>query len=177
MIVTLTMNPAIDVSTSVEEIAPYRKLRCTDIRRDPGGGGINVARVVRRFGADVTAIYPAGGTMGQLLRQLVDKDGIASHTIPVAEDTREDFTAYERKSGQEFRFVLPGPQLEAAEWMACLDAVAEAPEPSFLVISGSLPPGVPDDFYVRAARIAFMSGGPPPSAFDMKRLAIFSVTR
>lgn len=154
MIVTLTMNPAIDISTSVEEIAPYRKLRCTDVKRDPGGGGINVARVVRRFGAEVTAIYPAGGTIGQLLRQLVDKEGIASHTIPVAEDTREDFTAYERQSGHEFRFVLPGPRLDVPEWMACLDAITDAPEPSFLVMSGSLPPGVPDDFYVRAARIA-----------------------
>lgn len=154
MIVTLTMNPAIDISTSVDEVAPYRKLRCAEIRRDPGGGGINVARVARRFGADVTAIYPRGGTMGTFLQQLVDAEGILSHAIPVGEDTREDFTAFERQTGQEYRFVLPGPRLGEGEWQKCLDAVTAAPDSRFLVISGSLPPGVPEDFYVRVARNA-----------------------
>ncbi|MGA9084367.1 MAG: 1-phosphofructokinase family hexose kinase, partial [Pseudolabrys sp.] len=60
-IVTLTPNPAIDVSTSVDRVVPMLKLRCAPQRRDPGGGGVNVARVVRRFGGDVEAILPVGG--------------------------------------------------------------------------------------------------------------------
>jgi len=155
MIVTVTMNPAIDISATVDEVAPFRKLRCTDILRDPGGGGINVARVMRRFGADVTALYPAGGTIGKLLQQLVADEGIASLAIPIAEENREDFTAFERKSGHEFRFVLPGPEISEREWNACLDALREIKgEIRYVVLSGSLPPGVPDDFYVRAAKIA-----------------------
>jgi len=155
MIVTVTMNPAIDISATVDEVAPFRKLRCTGILRDPGGGGINVARVMRRFGEDVTAIYPAGGTMGKLLQKLVEEEGITSRAIPIAEDNREDFTAYERKSGHEFRFVLPGPKLSEREWNDCLDALRDIKgDLRYVVLSGSLPPGVPEDFYVRAAKIA-----------------------
>lgn len=159
LIVTLTPNPAIDISTSVDEIVPFRKLRCTRARRDPGGGGINVARVVRRLGGVASAIYPAGGVAGELLRRLVESEGIRSVAIPAVEETREDFTVLDQKSAQQYRFVLPGLPLSEAEWRACLDALeAVEPAPSFVVCSGSLPPGVPDDFYARAARLAKARG-------------------
>ena len=154
-IVTITINPAIDLTTSVDRIEPTRKLRCTAVARDPGGGGINVARVVRRFGAEVTAIYPTGPSIGRLLRRLVEEQGIASTAIDIAEETREDFTAVDETSGEQYRFVLPGPRLTEAEWRACLDALAElTPPPRFVVASGSLPPNVPTEFYAQAARIA-----------------------
>lgn len=154
-IVTLAMNPSIDVSTSVKRVVPVHKLRCTAIRRDPGGGGINVARVLRRFGVDVAAIYPAGGSMGQLLRQLVDADAIRSLVIQIAEETRESFTVLEETSGQQYRFVLPGPRLSKWECRSCFDAVASLePRPDLVVASGSLPPGIPEDFYGQIARLA-----------------------
>lgn len=85
LIVTLTPNPAIDISTSVDEIVPIRKLRCTEVQRDPGGGGINVARVVQRLGGVVSAIYPAGGATGELLRRLVERERIQGvATLPSA---------------------------------------------------------------------------------------------
>jgi 6-phosphofructokinase 2 len=159
LIVTLTPNPAIDISTSVDEVVPVRKLRCEAARRDPGGGGINVARVVQRLGADVTAIYPAGGATGELLRRLVERESVRSVAIPVAEETRESFTVFDEKRGEQFRFVLPGSGLSEAEWRACLDALeAVDPLPPFVVCSGSLPPGVPDDFYARVARCAKARG-------------------
>lgn len=158
-VVTLTPNPAIDISTSVDEVAPVRKLRCDEARRDPGGGGINVARVVRRLGTAVAAIYPAGGVTGELLRQLVEREGVRSIAIRAANETREDFTVREQKSGQQYRFVLPGLPLSEIEWRSCLDALeAMATAPAFVVCSGSLPPGVPDDFYARAARLAKARG-------------------
>src|ERR1700761_1152333 len=80
-VVTLTMNPAIDLSVSVERVTPFHKLRSSESRRDPGGGGINVARVLKRLGTDVTAVYPAGGTLGQLLRPLVGREGVRAGTI------------------------------------------------------------------------------------------------
>jgi 6-phosphofructokinase 2 len=154
-IITLTMNPAIDVSTSVDRVMPIRKLRCSVMKRDPGGGGINVARVVMRFGADVKALYPTGGATGQLLRRLVDHEGIPSLAIDVSEETREDFTVFEEVTGHQYRFVLPGPRLSEGEWRKCLDELASLKSrPGFVVASGSLPPGVPDDFTARVARIA-----------------------
>jgi len=158
-IITLTMNPSVDLSVSVERVEPFHKLRCTEGRRDPGGGGINVARVLKRFGADVIAMYPSGGALGQLLRRLVQQENLAELAIPIAEETREDFTVSEESTGVQFRFVLPGPHIREQEWATCLETVAALdPKPRFIVGSGSLPPGVPDDFYGRVARLAKAAG-------------------
>jgi 6-phosphofructokinase 2 len=154
-IVTFTPNPAIDMSTSVERIMPNHKLRCSAARCDPGGGGINVARVVKRLGGEVTAIYPCGGATGQLLSRLVQLEGIASHTSEISGETRENLSVHENMSGKQFRFVLPGPQVDEPEWRACLDIlITHSGRHDFMVASGSLPPGAPPDFYARACRIA-----------------------
>src|SRR5438094_5544412 len=147
-IITFTINPALHISTSVAGVRPAHKLRCVAPRRDPGGGGINVARVVTRFGADVLAVFTAGGPIGEHLKELVAREGIRSLTIPLRADTREDLAVVETETGQQYRFVLPGPALAETEWRACLDAFASPDlKPRFLVASGSLPPGVPGDFY------------------------------
>ena len=172
-IVTLTVNPSIDVATSVERVAPFHKLRCGAERRDPGGGGINVARVMKRLGADVVAMYPTGGAIGQLLRRLVDQEGVPGLTIPTSGETREDFTVVDQTTGKPYRFVLPGPLLSESEWRACLDAFTSLDQRvRFVVASGSLPPGVPQDFYSRIAKLAKQAGkkaiidtsGPPLKA-------------
>ena len=151
-IVTFTINPAVDISTSVALVRPAHKLRCAAPRRDPGGGGINVARVVTRFGAEVLAVFTVGGPIGEHLKELVAREGIRSLTIPIRADTREDLAVVESETGQQYRFVLPGPALAETEWRACLDALASPDiKPRFLVASGSLPPGVPDDFYAKLA--------------------------
>jgi len=154
-IITLTPNPAIDLSTTVDRIVPIHKMRCAAPKRDPGGGGINVARVVKRFGGDVEAILPVGGFTGQLLRRLIDDENIPNRVVEVEADTREDFSVAELTTEKQYRFILPGPPLREVEWRACLDALAEtSPRPKFVVGSGSLPPGVPDDFYAQASDIA-----------------------
>lgn len=153
-IVTFTPNPAVDISTSVERIAPTSKLRCAAARHDPGGGGINVARVVQRLGGEVTAIYPRGGATGQLLSRLVERERIVSETSEIAEETRQDFSVHEDASGKQFRFVLPGPTLAESEWRTCLEKLDTfASRAGFVVASGSLPAGTPSDFYARACRI------------------------
>jgi 6-phosphofructokinase 2 len=158
-IVTLTPNPAIDLSTSVERIVPVRKLRCTPQRRDPGGGGVNVARVIKRFGGDVEAILPIGGFTGQLLRRLIDDEEIPNRVIAAEAETREDFSVTDQSTAQQYRFVLPGMPLREAEWRGCLGALAATmPRPKFVVGSGSLTPGVPDDFYAQAGAIARQLG-------------------
>ena len=158
-IMTITPNPAIDLSTSVEKIVPTLKLRGTSQRRDPGGGGVNVARVVKRLGGEACAIYPVGAGTGALLRELLDGEGVASRTFAIADQTREDFFVSETSTGQQYRFILPGPRLNEAEWQECLKLVsAIEPFPRFVVASGSLPAGVPDDFYARIARIVRKRG-------------------
>ncbi|MCT8971438.1 1-phosphofructokinase family hexose kinase [Microbaculum sp. A6E488] len=158
-ILTITMSPTIDISASTRNVVPIHKLSCSGVRRDPGGGGINVARVVRRFGMECRALYPTGGYTGDFLRALMDKEGVESLHVTIAADTRESFTLFEESSEQEYRFVLPGPELREEEWQCCLDRLAALPHrPAYLVASGSLPPGVPDDFYARVARIAELLG-------------------
>ncbi len=158
-IVTITPNPAVDLSTSVEKSVPVFKLRCTSQRRDPGGGGINVARVIKRLGGNASAIYPVGGITGSMLCKLLDAEGVASRTFAISGETREDFFVSETGTGQQYRFILPGPQLDENEWKACLNLLAGlTPFPRFVVASGSLPAGVPDDFYASVARVAKQHG-------------------
>lgn len=154
-IVTLTINPAIDIFVNVARVEPTRKLRCSPPKRDPGGGGINVARVAHRLGGDVTAIYPIGGQIGKLLQRLLEREDVASLVTPSHVETRENFTAYEESTGKQYRFVLPGSPLHRAEWEAVLDRLASLAErPIFVVASGSVPPGAPDNFFARVARHA-----------------------
>lgn len=156
-IITLTINPALDVSAAAAEVVPTEKVRCHGSRRDPGGGGINVARVVKRLGGNVTAIYPAGGPAGQVLCNLLARQDIKSQLIDIAGETREDITILDERAGRQYRFILPGPELSETEWQACLSAVEKAP-PGFACASGSLPPGVPSDFYARFACTANRAG-------------------
>ena len=154
-IVTLTINPAVDLFVNVAHVEPTRKLRCSAPKRDPGGGGINVARAAHRLGSTVAAIYPSGGAIGKLLERLVAREGIDSLVTPAHVETRENFTAYEETTGGQYRFVLPGSALHRAEWESVLEKLAAFPEkPKFVVASGSVPPGVPEDFFARVARHA-----------------------
>ena len=154
-ILTLTLNPALDVSTSTEQVMSEHKMRCTATRLDPGGGGINVARVIQRLGGRTLSLYTAGGPTGKAYRQLIEAEHIPALVIPIAESTRQSFTVDEVSTGKQFRFVLQGPELREEEWQACLDLLEESVVPGgFIVASGSLPPGVPADFYARVARIA-----------------------
>lgn len=173
-IVTLTINPAIDIFVNVPCVAATRKLRCSPPKREPGGGGINVARVAHRLGSDVAAIYPVGGAIGKLLHRLVEREDITSLVTPSHVETRENFTAYEEATGEQYRFVLPGSPLHRAEWEAVLDKLAALPDkPKFVVASGSVPPGVPDDFFARVVRHAKALGA--KSAIDTSGAALAAV--
>lgn len=172
-LITLTLNPALDLATTTDHVAPTHKLRCGPVQRFAGGGGINVARVLHRLGADVCAWALAGGAAGTQVRQLLAAEGVPTLLQPISGDTRENFSVVETTTSQEFRFVLPGPTLQPAEWQACLDALAtHTPPPRWLIASGSLPPGTPDDFYAqlaraasgRGVRVAVDTSGPPLAA-------------
>jgi 6-phosphofructokinase 2 len=161
MIVTLTMNPALDITTQINAVVPTHKMRCGPPRYDPGGGGINVARVARVLGARVSAIFPAGGVTGESLCRRLAESGVPTDRIPICEPTRESFTVNETGSGRQYRFILPGPHLSDAEQAECLDRLRHlAPVAQFVVASGSLPPGVAEDFYQRVADVCNQVGVP-----------------
>ncbi|MCU0355360.1 MAG: 1-phosphofructokinase family hexose kinase [Cytophagales bacterium] len=152
-IVTLTLNPAIDKSSVIDRLVPEQKLRCAAPKFEAGGGGINVSKAVKRLGEQSLAVFPAGGPIGQLLVELLKHEGVDCQSIATAEWTRENFIVVETTTNAQYRFGMPGPTLTEAEAQACLDAVRAA-KPEWLVASGSLPPGLPDDFYARVARLA-----------------------
>lgn len=142
-VVTLTLGPALDCTTATDRIRPTRKLRCDTPRYDAGGGGINVARLLHALGTDAVALFPAGGWTGKEFEDLVRSSGTRFRVVPISSATRQSFCVNDRDSGLQYRFVLPGAALSAAEQEACLDALAaEAAGARFVVLSGSLPPGV-----------------------------------
>jgi len=155
-IVTLTMNPALDIATATDRVEPAHKLRCSVPRYDPGGGGVNVARAVHALGGDAVAIFPIGGPAGEMIRHLLQQEGVAHHAVSISGFTRESLAVEELTTGSQFRFILPGPELLPADQERCLDdlAAAAAEGARYIVASGSLPPGVPDGFYARVAAIA-----------------------
>ncbi|OGX84610.1 1-phosphofructokinase family hexose kinase [Hymenobacter glacialis] len=158
-VVTLTLNPAIDKSTAVPKLVPEQKLRCDPPKIEPGGGGINVARALKRLGLDAQAIFVAGGPPGEVLQQLISQEGIAYQTVPTAAWTRENFIVVDASNNQQFRFGMPGTTLtatEQAQVLATLDALPARPD--VLVASGSLPQGMPPEFMGNIARWARQAG-------------------
>lgn len=145
-ILTLTLNPAIDASCATDIIRPTIKIRTTAMRYDAGGGGINVAHVLKTLGSDVCACFLAGGLTGQLLEKLLDDEALPHSALPVSGTTRISHSVREQSTGREYRFVPEGPFITHAEWQAALSHI-EAMAFSILVASGSLAPGVPEDFY------------------------------
>jgi len=153
-VVTLTMNPALDITTSTELVHPTDKLRCAAARYDPGGGGINVAHVADVLGAQTAAVFPAGGHAGELVTSLLVAEGLTVQRVRIGGPTRESFTVNERSTDRQYRFVLPGPELTLAEQTDCLLHLRRvAASAAIVVASGSLPPGVPPDFYQQVANV------------------------
>ena len=158
-VLCLTMNPSVDLATETQAVVPTHKLRCGDTLHDAGGGGVNVARVLTRLGGHCVSVCPTGGPSGHWLEHRMREEGLDSVFLPIEDETRVSFTVHEHSTGAEFRFVMPGPHLKEAEWQAALHHLETlTPFPDLLVASGSLPPGVPTDFYARLARLCRTKG-------------------
>lgn len=156
-IVTLTMNPSVDLASDADAVRPVRKVRTRGETFDPGGGGVNVSRVLKELGADTLAVIAAGGVSGRLLEELLEAAGVPHASVPTEGRTRISYTVHDLGAKLEYRFVPEGPTLSEGEWIAALDAL-DAAEGGWIVASGSLPRGVPDDLYARAAALASRRG-------------------
>ncbi|MBC3540712.1 1-phosphofructokinase family hexose kinase [Rufibacter sp. H-1] len=158
-IITITANPAVDKSTRVDSVAPEKKLRCEKPVFEPGGGGINVSRAIKKLGGESIAWFLSGGPTGDKIGELLTAEGVAYRKFKCQEATRENLIVFETSTRQEYRFGMPGPQISAPEWQQILQALEELEEiPEFVIASGSNPPGVPDDFYAQIAEIATKKG-------------------
>lgn len=147
-IATLTLNPTIDAAYEVARVVPTHKMRTLAEHYDPGGGGINVARVFVRLGGNARCVYLSGGATGPALDGLLDQHQLVRERIPIQGHTRISSSTFDRENGQEYRVVPAGPSVSEPEWNACL-ARLEQVDCDILVASGSLPQGVPSDFYAR----------------------------
>lgn len=156
-IVTLTLHPALDKSTTTERIVPDHKLRCTALRVDAGGGGLNVSKGIRKLDGHSTAVFPVGGINGRLLRELIEKAGVDTRTLAVLSETRESFSVTEEHSNYQYRFTVAGGEITEAQADQCLEMVKKL-QPTWLVVSGSLPPGLPDDYFQKVALLAKQMG-------------------
>lgn len=156
-ILTITLNPALDISTSVAEVIAGPKLRCTAPVTDPGGGGLNVSRAVKALGGRSLALVALAGATGTRLQDLLTAEGIDFVAIPAPGETRQSMTVTEETSGKQFRFMLPGSDWTVPAQDRVFARLADLVRPDgFAVISGSQPPGVPRDFPARMA--AAMTG-------------------
>ncbi len=156
-IVTLTLNPSVDGASETDRIRPTHKIRTTGERYDPGGGGINVARVICALGGAALPVYFRGGPTGALLDELLAACAFAAHPIEIDDLTQISHAVFERETGLEYRFVPEGPTVSPTEWQSCLDAL-DALDFDYIVASGSRPAGMADACYRDVAAVASAKG-------------------
>lgn len=153
-IVTITFNPCIDKSSTVDVLQPDKKLRCTPFINEAGGGGINVARAVKKLGSDALAIYLAGGYTGIVLQSLLTAESINAVVIDTGVDTRENIMIVDKATNLQYRFITPGNPIKEIHWKQCLQALEKLSDVEYIVASGSLQPGLPQDIFERLSTIA-----------------------
>ncbi|MFG3001572.1 1-phosphofructokinase family hexose kinase [Streptomyces sp. NPDC048340] len=162
MILTVTLNTALDVTYRVPRLHPHTSHRVTGVTERPGGKGLNVARVLAALGHEVTATGFAGGRTGAVVRELLaDCPGVSDALVPSAGTTRRTLAVVDEGSGDTTQFNEPGPLIASAEWSAFLaryeELVADA---RAVALCGSLPPGVPVGAYAVLVRAARAAGAP-----------------
>jgi len=156
-VVTLTLNPALDIACTAARVVHTHKIRTWDDHLDPGGGGINVARVLHELGSDTLAVTMGGGVTGALIEEMLDEAGVPHRNIPIRGRTRICFNVFEETSGLEYRFVQEGPDVTDADWHRMLETLETIPG-DWLIASGSLEHGMPEDIYARIAHAAGRRG-------------------
>jgi len=120
---------------------------------------VNVCRAIKKLGGESILLYPAGGLTGERLKELLNREGLNHQPFPIEGSIRESLVILEESTGQQYRFGMPGPKVKEKEWKQFLQELsAIEPSPDYLVAGGSLPPGVPADFYARAARVGKKRG-------------------
>lgn len=129
-------------------------MRCENRLIQPGGGGVNVARAIKRLGGQAVALLPCGGANGRRLKNLLSGENVAYIAVDIDDDTRENLIVKDSATGQQYRLNMPGPVLDVRACQAILFAVQQQPRLDYLVVSGSLAPGMKPDVFDELAAIA-----------------------
>ena len=147
-IITLTINPALDKSAKVNDITPFDKLECYDITYHPGGGGVNISRVLHRLGVESDCLFPYGGKTGEHLVELLKEQHVHVIGTPISNLTRENFAVFNTETKLQYRFGMPTSPFSEAE-LEPIEALINTHVTSgdIFVISGSLPVGLPTQYY------------------------------
>jgi 6-phosphofructokinase 2 len=156
-ILCVSLNPTIDITSMAQLVEPTHKIRTRGQLHQPGGGGVNVARVIAELGGAPALAYLSGGATGPLLDDLLAGRGISLHRFAMRGPVRIALMVRETSTGREFRFVPEGPEVSAPE-LAPLLAHLETAQADYLVLSGSLPRGVGSDCYAGIAAEAARRG-------------------
>ena len=159
MIATVTLNPSLDRTVTVEELVLDEANRWTSLRRDPGGKGINVSRVIYELGGDTVAYGFIGGVEGETIKHLLSQQGVLYDFNPIEGEVRSNFIITDLKTHRQTRIDAPGPYVSGDELQSLIDKlVCIEPSPEILVFAGSVPPGIPDDIYKRLIETAKLHG-------------------
>jgi 6-phosphofructokinase 2 len=159
MIVTLTLNPAIDKSTEIDRLVPEKKMRCPFLTIEAGGGGINVSKAIKELGGESIAIFPYGGLNGEVLLQLLSEKSISTKGVKINENTRENFVVNENSTNRQYRFVMPGLTISKEDLLRIKEVILSIKDATYLVFSGSLPAGLPENLIMeRVAEFAREKG-------------------
>ncbi|MGW3949638.1 1-phosphofructokinase family hexose kinase [Streptomyces sp. NPDC004752] len=162
MILTVTLNTALDLTYRVRSLRPHASHRVSAVAERPGGKGVNVARVLAALGHQVTVTGFAGGGTGREVRErLAGLPGVVDALVPIAGATRRTIAVVDERTGDTTQLNEPGPPVAAAEWTAFQEAYEGLLGPAAAVaLCGSLPPGVPVGAYTGLIRAARSAGVP-----------------
>lgn len=150
-ILTVTLNPALDLATSCPAVTPGPKLRCGPETAEPGGGGVNVARAIVQLGGQARALVALGGRTGATLGELLEQRGLDLVRLPAPGETRYSFSVTDDTTGGQYRFVMAGPDWTEPQLDNVLDSLATQAAPgAYIVLSGSMPPGCAPGWIPRA---------------------------
>ena len=148
MIATLTLNPSLDRTVTVEELIMDEANRWTSLRRDPGGKGVNVSRVIHELGGKTVAYGFIGGIDGETLKHLLKQQGVTFDFTSIKGEIRSNFIIADLETCRQTRIDAPGPNIMRHELQKLVQKVRHiSPKPDFLVFAGSVPPAVPDNIY------------------------------
>jgi tagatose 6-phosphate kinase len=159
MIVTVTLNAALDVTYEVEALVPHATHRVLEVRTRAGGKGVNVARALRQLGQDTVVTGLAGGHTGTLIHADLAASGLPDALVPISGESRRTLAIVSRCDGGATLLNEPGPQVRPEEWtrfLARFDRLLAAARA--VVLSGSLPVGVPTSAYAELVRAAHDHG-------------------
>ncbi|MEV6763508.1 1-phosphofructokinase family hexose kinase [Streptomyces sp. NPDC051105] len=162
MILTVTLNTALDITYRVGALRPHASHRVSDVTERPGGKGVNVARVLAALGHATTVTGFAGGATGRAVRErLAGVPGVRDALLTITGPTRRTIAVVDELTGDTTQLNEPGPQISPAEWAAFLDHYEELlPGASAVALCGSLPPGVPVGAYAGLIKSARSAGVP-----------------